>query len=196
VISLKKNKILIASALLSMILSFSGFGVVLASLILLGLYIDSIWTAGRKFKFKPIYLSLGLILITLSAILATSYFDSRLQENGAQKSGILFRVIVIDKFISSSMKEKMLGRDFEQREINISDYEDYLTYPEDLGLWFFWLYWYGIFFLIWFIITLTKFLKVPLAWAAVILLSKVTGFSYLLVFVCLWNIKNRRLNES
>jgi hypothetical protein len=196
VISVKENKKLIVSAIASMILSFSGFGIVLAVLIILALYRQSLHDASRTIKSKLTILLVGFFLVSAAVAFATTYFESRIQENGEQKSGVLFRAVLIENFTSSPIKEKLFGRDFNQRAIKISSYEDYSTYPEDLGLWFFWLYWYGLFFLIWFIITLVKFLKVPLVWAAVILLSKGIGFSYLLVFVCLWNLKNRISNEN
>ena len=196
VISQTKNKILIASALVSMILSFSGFGIVLVVLMVSALYLDGLQKDGRKFKFKFIYVLVGLLFVTLSTMVATSYFNSRIQENGDQRSGLLFRVILVENVMSSDIKEMLFGRDFNQRSITYASDEEYSTYPEDLGLWFFWLYWYGSLFLIWFIVTLVKFLKVPPVWAVVILFSKVTGFSFLLVFACLWNLKNRRLYEN
>ena len=196
VISVKENRKLLVSAIASMILSFSGFGVVLAMLIIVALYLQGLHDARRAIKLKFKYLVVGFLLLSSAGAFTTSYFESRVQENGEQKSGFLFRVTLIENFMSSHVKEKLFGRDFSQRTIKISSYEDYSTYPEDLGLWFFWLYWYGLFFLIWFIVTLVKFLKVPPVWAAVILLSKGTGFSYLLVFVCLWNLKNRTSNEN
>jgi hypothetical protein len=196
VISQRKNKILIASALVSMILSFSGFGIVLVVLMVSAIYLDGLQKDGGKFKFKFIYVLVGLLFVTLSTMVATSYFNSRVQENGDQRSGLLFRVILVENVMSSDIKEKLFGRDFNQRSITYASDEDYSTYPEDLGLWFFWLYWYGSLLLIWFIVTLVKFLKVPPVWAVVILFSKGTGFSFLLVFACLWNLKNRGLYEN
>lgn len=194
VVSLRKDKNLIFLSIASMILSLSGFGFVLALFLVIALWLSTLKTRAKTIvhRNKILRAVIGGIFIFFTFTLVSSYFESRLEQNGAQKSGVLFRVVLVEKFLLSDMQTKMFGRSFEQRAVKVTEFEDYETYPEDLGTWFFWLYWYGAAFLLWVAVTLIVFLRVPPAWALVILCSKVIGFSYLFVFVSLWTIKNAR----